>query len=200
MRIRSFILLLFISSALHAQRIDKLSVDSLNLQRIKTNKTGMLTLGAWGTVNAVAGLASYIIADDKEWKAFHGMNAIWGATNALIAVGGYFGAKREEGLKMNCGQLLDRYESNKRLYLINGALDFAYIGSGLLLNAYADDMNNPQIWHGFGKSIAMQGLFLLIFDGTMYASHQRQNKNWYKLMQGLCFTGNGIGFRYVLCQ
>ncbi len=52
--------------------------------------------------------------------------------------------------------------------------------------------------HGFGKSIAMQGIALLLFDGTMYALHQKQDKKWYKLTQGICFTGNGVGYMYRL--
>ncbi len=182
-----------LSTSLQAQQ---LSFDSLNRKRIKTNKIGMIHLGAWGAVNVVAGGAGYFIAADDEWRAFHGMNAIWGATNALIAVGGYTGAKKETGKSYTASEALHRYESNKRLFLINAGLDVLYIGTGVTLNAYADDFGNPAMWHGFGKSIALQGIALLIFDGTMYTLHSKQDKNWYKLLQGVTFTGNGVGYRY----
>ncbi|MBS1773647.1 MAG: hypothetical protein JST82_12375 [Bacteroidetes bacterium] len=180
----------------YASAQNNLSFDSLNKTRVKTNKIGMLHLGGWGTINVIAGGIGYFTANDKEWKSFHGMNAIWGATNALIAFGGFSGAKKEAGQLLSCDKALARYESNKRLFLINAGLDVLYIGTGVTLNAYADNFNDPAMWHGFGKSIALQGIALLIFDGTMYTLHSRHNKQWYKLLQGVCVTGNGVGLNY----
>jgi hypothetical protein len=82
------------------------------------------------------------------------------------------------------------------LYLINAGLDVLYIGSGAVIHAYADDMNHSAMWHGYAKSFMLQGAVLLLFDGTMYALHSRQDKKWYKLLQGVVVTGNGVGYRY----
>ena len=195
---RTFLLLssLLLSLGVSGQTFDRSSFAGLNTNRIKTNTTGMEILGAWGAASLVSGTAGYFIATDKEWKAFHGMNAIWGATNLLIAYGGYTGVRKEAKADISCDKALHRYESNKRLFLINGALDFLYIGSGLLLTTNAGNFNDPATFRGFGKSITIQGIGLLLFDGTMYSMHQKQDKKWYKLLQGVCITGNGLGYRY----
>jgi hypothetical protein len=154
-----------------------------------------MVLGTWGAANIVAGVTGLIVADGQEAKSFHTMNAIWGAVNLSIAGLSYTGAKKDMQKNMDCDQMLHRYEATKRLSLLNAGLDVLYIGTGITLNAYADDFNNPDRWHGYGKSIALQGLALLAFDATMFSMHQKQDKNWYKLLQGICFTGTGVGFR-----
>ena len=168
-------------------------MKSLNLQRINTNRAGMTVLTGWGAANTVAGIAGYLIADSKEWRAFHGMNAIWGITNAGIGLMGLAGVRKEMKMESNCSDMLQRYESTKRLFLINGGLDFFYIGTGVFLKEHAKTQTNPTLWRGFGNSILIQGIFLLLFDGTMYAAHQGKNKKWYKALNGLCVSGKGIG-------
>lgn len=183
----------------HAQtfKADKNSFIGLNSARLQTNKTGMTVLSAWGAANVVGGVTGMLIAKDKEWKSFHEMNALWGAVNMGIGVMGYMGNRREAKQALSCDKMLARYESNKRLFLINAGLDVAYIGTGVALAAYADEFKQPDMWRGFGKSIAFQGIFLLLFDGTMYAMHAHHNKQWYKLLDGVCVTGNGIGVCYL---
>lgn len=198
MRFRLLVIILLSVTGLRAQTSDKTPFKELNATRIKTNTTGMTVLGAWGAASLVSGGAGYFIATNPEWKAFHGMNAIWGATNLLIAYSGYSGARKEAKSELSCDKALHRYESNKRLFLINGGLDMLYIGTGLMLTTNASNFNDPATIRGFGKSVTIQGIGLLLFDGTMYAMHQRQDKKWYRLLQGVCVTGNGVGFRYTL--
>lgn len=119
-----------------------------------------------------------------------------GATNALIAFAGYKSSLRETGEHPEIYDAMHKHERVKILYLINAGLDVLYIGSGAVVNAYADNTDNPAMWHGFAKSFMVQGAVLLLFDGTMYALHCRQNKKWYKLLQGVTVTGNGVGFSY----
>ncbi len=193
----SALCMLMILNTAQAQHLDKPSFDELHALKCKTNRTGMSVLGGWAAVNIAGGAVGYFTAKDQEWKAFHGMNVIWGVVNLGFAGFGYWGAAKERQLNLSCDDMLHKYESTKRLFLLNAGLDGLYIGTGLVLNAYAGDMKNPAQMHGFGKSIALQGIGLLLFDGTMYAMHQKQDKKWYKLMQGICFTGNGIGYRYA---
>lgn len=178
-------------------KVNDAAFTQLNDRRVATNKTGMTILGAWGAANIVGGVAGALSATDHEWKSFHTMNALWGVVNLGIAGMGYMGARKEAGQILSCDKMLGRYESGKRLFLINAGLDVVYIGSGMALTSYADDLDNPDRWRGYGKSVTMQGIFLLVFDGTMYALHQHKNKHWYKLLEGVCVTGNGVGFNYT---
>lgn len=173
------------------------SATVLNKARIRTNEHGMKALGAWGAVNLVSGVAGMLSAKDDEWKAFHEMNAIWGAVNGGIAIIGYAGSRKELQEQLSCSKLLQRYEGTKRLYLINAGLDVLYVGTGALLWQHGDHTSSsPAMWRGFGKSLVVQGAFLFVFDNIMYASHVKRNSQWYRLVEGLCVTNNGVGLNY----
>lgn len=193
-----FIGCLLFSRPLLAQRMTfSDSAMVLNKARIKTNQHGMKVLGAWGGVSLVTGVIGMATAKDEEWRAFHEMNAIWGAVNGGIAVMGYAGSRKELAEKLSCSKLLQRYEGTKRLYLINAGLDVVYIGTGALLWQHGDHTNNnPAMWRGFGKSLVVQGAFLFVFDNVMFASHQKRNSQWYRLVEGLCVSSNGVGLNY----
>ena len=187
-----------LSSALraNAQTVTD-SFSLLNKQRIATNKTGMTVLAGWGALNVVAGTSGYFAAKDKEWQSFHQMNALWGVVNMGIAGAGYFAAKKEATRTYTAGTSLARYESNKRLFLINAGLDAVYMGSGVyLLERGRQSTKHPARLRGYGKSILLQGAGLLAFDAIMYGCHQHSNKRWYRLLSGLQLSSNGVGMHY----
>ncbi|XZF13764.1 DUF6992 family protein [Chitinophagaceae bacterium MMS25-I14] len=187
-----------VSFCASAQQRNTSAFDSLNTSRIKTNETGMKVLGAWSVANIITGVPGCFIAKDKEWKSFHGMNTAWGVVNLGISAMGFMGARKELQANYTATDGLHRYEANKRLFLINAGLDVSYVASGALLLALADKQTDAATCRGFGKSVIMQGLFLLIFDGTMYTAHQRRDSRWYRTMQHICISGNGIGVNYVI--
>ena len=196
MRVLLCALLLINIAAANAQQ-DSSRFAGLNLQRIHTNETGMKVLGAWGAANIIEGVSGYLIAKDQQWRSFHQMNAIWGIVNLGIAGAGYMGARREAEAHYNCGDALHHYEATKRLFLINAGLDVLYITSGIIVTQHGKiTTHGPEVWRGYGKSITLQGAGLLLFDVTMYSAHARRDKGWYKLLQGVCFTGNGVGLNY----
>jgi hypothetical protein len=157
----------------------------------------MLALTCWGAASGAGSVPGYFIPQSREMKAFSGMNIIWGLTNTSIGIIGLLSAKKEMKKEMSCSGMLQRYESTKRLFLINGGLDLLYIGTGAFLKEHAKTEANPDVWRGFGNSILMQGVVLLIFDGAMYSLHQRHNKRWYKALNGLCVSDKGIGWSYT---
>ncbi len=192
-------LLLAAANLLNAQTEWSITdVNALNRQRIRTDMTGMKVLGTWGAVNTIAGISGAIAADNKEWRHFHQMNAVWGVVNMSIAGLGYLGAHRERNRELSADRALHRYESTKRLYLLNAGLDGLYIGTGAFLLSHSRNSDNPEMYRGFGKSLLLQGIGLLAFDATMFCAHQHQDKRWYKLLQGVSFSGTGIGIRYAL--
>ncbi len=179
-----------------AQEISfKDTIDAYNSHRIHINKTGMKVLAGWGIANAVAGGIGYFATNNEEWKYFHEMNAMWGVINAGIAWAGLACVRKEMNSKYTYQQAYNKYRSNKKLYLINIGLDVLYVGGGVALNEVGNTAKkNQDMFHGFGKSVAIQGVFLLLFDNVMFASHHRTNSKWYQLMSELSYTGNGIGF------
>jgi len=196
-----FILFFYVATIhSHAQEISfRDTVAAYNASRLKINKTGMDVLGAWGLANVAAGGVGYFTAKQDEWKYFHAMNALWGLTNTGIAALGLAGARKEMDAKLNANQSYDRYRANKRLYLVNAALDVVYIATGVGLAAYSTTAkNNVALFRGFGKSIALQGVFLLIFDNCMFAAHQRYNSKWFRLMNEIRVSNTSVAFNYTL--
>ncbi len=179
----------------HAQELSfKDTIAAYNSYRIKTNKTGMKVLGGWGLVNIAAGGVGYFTSADDQWKYFHEMNALWGAVNTGIAALGLHGVRKEVAAQLNYRQSYGHYLADKRLYLINAGLDVLYIGAGVALNEYGNSTKHDAvIYNGFGKSIAIQGVFLLLFDNVMFAAHQRYNSRWFRLMNEIRFSGNSVG-------
>ena len=195
---RTLLLFLFFLPLISSAQ-EPISFKQLNSERIATNRSGMEILGVWGGVNLAQGIAGYAIAKDQEWRSFHQMNAIWGVVNVGIAVAGSFGVKAETERYYSYGDALHRYESTKRLYLINAGLDCIYICSGLYLTEHAkNETHNPDVWRGYGKSIILQGVGLLIFDALMFSAHNSKDKRWYKLVKGISVSGNGIGLTYKI--
>ena len=169
------------------------TVAAYNYKRINTNIKGMQVLGAWGLANIAEGGIGYFSARQDEWKYFHEMNALWGVVNTGIAGFGLYGIKKDMAHKLTADWAYDRYRSNLRLYLVNAGLDVLYLGTGVGLSKYSETTkNNPALFSGFGKSIAIQGVFLLIFDNIVYAAHRRNNTRWIQLIDEIHLTNNGI--------
>ncbi len=154
----------------------------------------MKVLGAWGIANIAEGGIGYFTAKQDEWKCFQGMNALWGAVNTGIAAISLSAARRESKERLTFQQAYARYHASKKIYLINCGLDVVYMGAGIGLVKYSETTkNNPALFSGFGKSIALQGAFLLLFDNVMYSSHARYAPLWFRIMNEIHVSGNGVG-------
>ena len=200
MNIRYIILvaLFFLAERTQAQVISfKDTVAKYNEARMRINKTGMKVLGAWGIASIADGGIGYFTAKKDEWKYFHEMNAAWGLINTGIAAISLSRARKEAAGRINYEDAYVRYKATKKLYLINAGLDVVYIAAGVGLVKYSESAkNNPEIWSGFGKSVVIQGVFLLIFDNVMYTSHARYNSLWFRLMNEIHVSNTGIGVNH----
>lgn len=173
------------------------SLNSFNYSRNNITKTGMKVLGSWGVANLGVGAIGWASANNKTDKYFYRMSTFWGAVNTGVAVLGFTGAKRNMKQQLNSTDNLKAQQTIERTFLINGGLDLAYIGTGIYLNGRGNKREDEKL-KGYGSSMIMQGIFLLLFDGTMYTI-QRTNGN--KLRNFLeknpiTFTGNSIGIVY----
>ena len=190
-------LIIEISCASAQEIYFKDSVANYNAHRLNTNKNGMEVLGVWGLANIAEGGIGYFTAKQDEWKYFSEMNVLWGVVNTGIAAMGLGGVRQEMMKKLTYQQAYDRYRANKKLYLINAGLDILYIGAGAALAAYGSSAKtNQATYDGFGKSLVVQGVFLLLFDNLMFASHQRMNSKWYRLIDEVRFSSRGVGFSH----
>ncbi|MEP1304246.1 MAG: hypothetical protein ABJM22_00010 [Balneola sp.] len=174
--------------SLHAQNTD-ISTQSILKKSISTQKSGMIVLGSWATLNIISGSVGFFSSSESV-KYFHQMNAAWNIVNLSIAGFGYHGVSR---LDPNLGytEALEKMRSFDKILLINAGLDLAYIGAGAWLwKRGINKSSDRQI--GYGKSVILQGSFLLLFDTALYLIHNKNTQKILHLTEQLSFTGNGF--------
>lgn len=170
------------------------SLQLFNSQRIRMERSGMVVLGSWATANIVEGTVGYYHSGGST-RYFNQMNIIWNIVNLGAATAGYLGSYNSN-MRMSAAEILKKQRHLERAFLINGGLDVSYIGTGLIIH-HAGNMHGSERQQGYGASIILQGAFLLLFDGTMYAA---QKHNGSRLMRfitenQLLFDGKAVGMR-----
>jgi hypothetical protein len=181
--------LIFIAINCHAQD----SLQTLNFNRNYIKNTGMQVLGGWATANLVAGGIGWA-STQGQTKYFHQMNALWNVANLGVAILGYAATQKDKNHTYTAQESLEQQQKIEKLFLVNGALDFVYIGTGLYLNHKGNTDNSAQN-RGYGSAIVLQGAFLLLFDATMYTTEKKAgNKLRRFLMKNpVMFDGQKVG-------
>lgn len=154
----------------------------------------MEVLGGWGLVNIGTGAIGWTSSTSKEAGYFYQMNVAWGSVDFITALLGYSGTQRYKNKTLTAAQTLALQKRIEKIFLINGAFDVAYIGTGLYLKLAGDSRNSP-IMKGYGESILMQGGFLLIFDGLMYRSEKANGSKLRNFLEKhpITFDGRRVG-------
>jgi hypothetical protein len=156
-------------------------LEVINQTRLDYNQQGMLILGTWAVVNLILGaVASF--RTSGQTQAFHQMNAYWNVVNLGIAAYGFWQASQVAVL--NFWEVLLAQQQIEKILLANAALDFGYIALGLYLIEKGRRLEKDK-WLGFGKSIVLQGAFLLLFDAILYGFQQQlgiELLEWAKIM------------------
>ena len=156
-------------------------LDVINQTRLDYNLKGMLILGTWAVVNLILGaLASF--RTSGQTQAFHQMNAYWNVVNLGIAGFGFWQATQVAAL--NFWEVLVAQQQIEKVLLFNAALDFGYMAIGLLLIERGRRLEKER-WIGFGKSILLQGAFLLLFDAILYGFQQQLGIELLELGKGI---------------
>lgn len=137
----------------------------------------MLVLGGWAMSNLLTGgIGLTQVPEGSEAGRFHQMNIAWNAVNLGIAIPAYIGGRKRmrSPIEMDLQATLEAERRTEQLYLINFGLDLAYIGAGAWMREHGRrPVNDPDLWLGFGTSLAVQGGFLLLFDGVNFLLHSR---------------------------
>lgn len=169
---------------------------SFDTQRIKHQLNGMRVLGAWSAVNITGGLILRNNTSGSE-KYFHEMNAIWNSVNLTIAASGYIRALKEDPENYPFAVLEKQLQLEKTL-LFNAGLDLAYITAGAYFIERSKNQQqtiDKQRFAGYGRSLVLQGSFLLIFDSIFYIIEAKASKDLRDTMSFLFISPSGIGFR-----
>ncbi len=190
-----FIICLLASSSVLAQGSFPMpndSVQQFNYNRNRIEHTGMTVLGGWAIANMAAGTIGYYHTTGSS-RYFNQMNIIWNIVNLGAATAGFLNSRTDMS-NLTPAQSINKQRSLEKTFLINGVLDVVYIGAGVALH-HRGDVNNSDRQRGYGSAIILQGAFLLLFDGTMYAA-ERSNGNRmlrFLLKNQLIFHGKQVG-------
>ena len=132
---------------------------------------GLFVLAAWAVGNLL--VSSYHLPrTDRRTAAhhFHGMNVGWALVNTALAAYGILHLTRHPA-HLTLPEMLQTQFFLEAVFLFNAGLDVAYVlaGAWLRARAAAPDAPQPARLLGFGRSLRLQGGFLLVFDGAMWA-------------------------------
>ncbi len=168
------------------------SWEAFAISRTKINQTGMQVLLGWSVLNMAGGTLGYYQASGKN-RYFHQMNAAWNVVNAGIAIGALSGmgndsltalpAAYKEGLTM------------EKVLLANAGLDVAYMAAGgyLIERGLRKDKKR---FRGWGRSLILQGGFLLALDTVLFILNNNQNQQLYNLLSHVTLNHQGVGLAF----
>ena len=121
----------------------------------------------------------------------------WATVNLGLATVGLVNSSNNQAANHDALSTIRSQHRNETIFLVNTALDVAYVVSGLYLTELSKDPDrDQQRLDGFGNSIILQGSFLFLFDLTMYVIHKKHGKELDIILKGLTISSNGLGLRY----
>lgn len=192
---RSVLILFFFLIALPLMAQEIPALTDFNQTRIDYNQKGMLILGSWAVGNMVWGGIG-ASQSSGEVKAFHQMNVYWNAVNLAIAGFGYWQATKEVP-DNDFWATMEAQQSMEKILLVNAALDVAYMAGGLYLKERGMRKDNDRLI-GFGKSVILQGAFLMAFDAVMYGFHHAHAGELPELVQNISLGPTGFSIKFHL--
>ncbi|SHL61171.1 DUF6992 family protein [Hymenobacter psychrotolerans] len=151
------------------------TLPTLNMARELLAERGMGLLGAWALLNLLVS-GYYVTHTDtrSEPHYFHQMNIGWGLVNVLLAVWGLLQAHPNQVAGLTLTESLTAQFNFEKILLLNAGLDVAYVCTGSWLRARAASTTlKPERLRGFGRSLWVQGSFLLLFDVGLYLVYHR---------------------------
>lgn len=171
-------------------------LSSINLKRQKITNIGMITLGTWAIGN-MAGSGIMSLNRQGASGYFHQMNFLWNTVNLGLAASGLYSSMTEEVLLLSLSESLEAQHRLEKILLLNVGLDFAYMTGGLLMMERSRRKESQsQRFLGYGRSLLLQGGFLLLFDCGLYAVLSHQGNALVPLISGLSIRPDGLGFTY----
>ena len=162
------------------------------------NENLMLGLGSYAVANFALSGVAYFSSEDEYSKRFHEMNVMWNTVNIGLAIPGYIKARRGGG-PMTMAELVKAQKKTESIFLFNDVLDVGYIATGIWMREVApNQLDQEDLYRGYGNSLILQGSFLLVFDAVAYYIHHSHGKDLALEKVSLSASGGGIGLRVAL--
>jgi hypothetical protein len=160
------------------------SLPVINQSRELLTERGMAVLGAWALLNLlVSGYQVNHAGGRTEGTYFHQMNLGWNVVNVALAVWGMLRAQPNQVAGLTLPESLEAQFTFEKILLFNAGLDIAYVCIGSWLRARAaSTLILPERLLGFGRSLWLQGSFLLVFDVSFYFVYHQQAARLFQLL------------------
>ncbi len=174
-------------------------LTSFNTERLQVNKVGMVVLGSWALGNMATSGVLLNNPSSNEQAHFYRMNIFWNVVNLALAVPGLRYSMITDPSTLSLAETVAEYSSMKRIVLMNAALDVAYITGGVLMKEMAKTRESKRdILRGYGKSLVLQGGFLLVFDAVLYLALDSKSKGLTNILEKVTITPESVGlvFRF----
>lgn len=187
-----FVLVLFCIFTVDA--LAQQSLGEFNQERLQVNKIGMIVLGSWAIGNM--GVNGLMLRDpsSNEQGHFYRMNIFWNVVNLGLALPGLRYSIITDPSTLNLAETVNEYHQMSKILLMNAGLDVAYITGGFLMKEMAKTREKKRdILRGYGRSLILQGGFLLAFDVIMFSVLQSQNKALTNFFEHVQVGANSIG-------
>ena len=167
-------------------------LESIKQAQHDLNRTGMIILGSWAVSNIGIGFYRSTQTTGPR-KYFNQMNGLWNTVNLGLATAGFFTVNQY--LKaQSLSEVLTNQANLEKIFLVNGALDVAYITAGFfLIERSKNVVKNSDRFNGYGKGLILQGGFLLLFDGIMYVLHHTNQSTLTEIVNQLAFQFDSSG-------
>ena len=157
--------------------------------RSRINQTGMQVLLGWSVLNMAGGSLGYYTTSGTN-RYFHQMNALWNVVNAGIAVSAL--ATMDSDTANTLPEAYQQGLSMEKVLLANAGLDVAYMAAGGYLIERGMRKAQTRL-RGWGRSLILQGGFLLAFDAVLFILNNSQNKAMYQLLSDISVGPQGVG-------
>ncbi len=173
-------------------------LQAFNQKRLQRTEQSMWVLGAWGAANIAVGAVGMARTSGTD-RAFHQMNLGWGAVNLGLAASGLWTALHTDPAGFDLYQTAQEHHKLQKLFLFNAGLDAGYIMAGFWMQEKAKTTSaHAARWKGFGRSIVLQGAFLMAFDLGAFLHHRSLNPELKPFFQRseIGFSGNTVQWVY----
>jgi hypothetical protein len=183
---------ILLSLSISAQAAELTSPESFlahhNQQAARLNQTAMGILLGWAVLNIGTGTAGHFTTQG-ETQAFWQANAAWNTVNLAIAGLSLHGQASATPGAWDLARSLSEGQKMEKLLLFNAGLDVGYLAFGGFLLERGHRTDSARL-RGWGKSLLLQGGFLLLFDTALWLLNSNLNS---KLTARLTPTPNGVG-------
>ncbi len=180
---RPLIIVLLLLATISAVSAQDAALREYNIRRDRVTAVAMGVLGSWSVANMAVGTVLSLTTDDPQRAAFHQMNAGWNIVNAALAIPGFLGARQNlaDPPALTLSESLAEQNRLEDTLLFNAGIDFAYIAAGFYLVERSRRGEDAARLTGFGRSLMLQGGFLLGFDLTVYLLQRQTGRALFEL-------------------